>query len=85
MEDGTDHLVRNVLPAVPLRQWVEADRRVRSPDPFPHARRSAFLDGFSLYAGVHIHANDRAGAREAVPLCLAAAASQDEAGHLVYG
>jgi len=22
MEDGADHLVRNVLPAVPVRQWV---------------------------------------------------------------
>ena len=42
-------------------QAADADRRVRYPDPFPHARRSAFLDGFSLHAGVHIHANDRAG------------------------
>jgi hypothetical protein len=30
MEDGADHLTRNVLPAVPVRQWVLSfPRRVR--------------------------------------------------------
>jgi hypothetical protein len=38
MEDGADHLVRNVLPAVPVRQWVLSfPRRVR----FLAARRPA--------------------------------------------
>ncbi len=37
------------------------DRRLRFPDPFPHARRSAHLDGFSLHAGVRVHENDRVG------------------------
>jgi hypothetical protein len=39
MEDGADHLVRNILPPVPLRQWVlSLPRRVR----FLAARRPAF-------------------------------------------
>jgi hypothetical protein len=30
MEDGADHLVRNVFPAVPVRQWgLSFPRRVR--------------------------------------------------------
>ncbi len=38
MEDGADHLVRNALPEVPLRQWVlSLPRRVR----FLAARRPA--------------------------------------------
>ena len=38
MEDGADHLVRNVLPAVPMRQWVLSfPRQVR----FLAARRPA--------------------------------------------
>ena len=38
MEDRADHLVRNVLPAVPVRQWVLSfPRRVR----FLAARRPA--------------------------------------------
>jgi hypothetical protein len=38
MEDGTDYLVRNVLPPVPVRQWVlSLPRRVR----FLAARRPA--------------------------------------------
>jgi len=42
-------------------QAAEVDRRLRFPDPFKHARRAAYLDGFSLHAGVGIHANDRDG------------------------
>jgi hypothetical protein len=40
-------------------QAQEVDRRIRIPDPFKHARRSASLDGYSLHAGVRIHENDR--------------------------
>lgn len=32
-----------------------------SPDPPHRGRHSAFLEGFSLHAGVHLHANDREG------------------------
>jgi hypothetical protein len=32
-----------------------------SPDPPRRGRHSAFLEGFSLHAGVHLHANDREG------------------------
>jgi hypothetical protein len=42
-------------------QAAEVDRRLRFPDPFKHARCAAHLDGFSLHAGVRIHANDREG------------------------
>lgn len=42
-------------------QAVEVDRRLRFPDPFKHARRAAYLDGFSLHAGVRIHEHDRDG------------------------
>ena len=42
-------------------QAAEVDRRTRFPDPLQHARRSAFLDGFSLHAGVRVHGNDREG------------------------
>jgi Putative transposase len=75
--------------ALAALQAAEVERRIRYPDPFPHARRSAFLDGFSLHAGVRIHANDRAGlerlCRYALrpPLALRRL-SRDEAGQLVY-
>ena len=39
-------------------QAAEVDRRIRFPDPFKNARRSAMLDGFSLHAGVRIHEHD---------------------------
>lgn len=42
-------------------QAAEVDRRLRFPDSFKHARCAASLDGFSLHAGVRIHANDREG------------------------
>ncbi len=47
--------------ALAALQAAEVDRRLRYPDPFPHVRRSAFLEGFSLHAGVRIHENDREG------------------------
>jgi hypothetical protein len=49
------------LDALVALQAAEAERRARFPDPFKHARLSAFLDGFSLHAGVRIHGNDRVG------------------------
>jgi Putative transposase len=39
-------------------QAAEVERRSRYPEPFEQARRGAFLDGFSLHAGIRIHAND---------------------------
>jgi hypothetical protein len=42
-------------------QAAEVDRRMRFPDPFKSGRKSAFLDGFSLHAGVRIHEHDREG------------------------
>lgn len=47
--------------ALAALQAGEVDRRIRYPDPFPHSRRSALLDGFSLHAGVRVHGNDREG------------------------
>ena len=54
--DGEDGAEEDALASL---QSAEVERRLRFPDPFPHARRSAFLDGFSLHAGVRIHENDR--------------------------
>jgi hypothetical protein len=42
-------------------QAAEVDRRQLSPDPFRNPRHSVSLDGFSLHAGVRIHAHDRQG------------------------
>jgi hypothetical protein len=42
-------------------QATEVDRGRRLAIQLPHQRHSATLDGFSLHAGVHIHANDREG------------------------
>ena len=65
------------------------DRRLRFPDEFRHSRHGAFVDGFSLHAGVRIHGNDRDG-RERLcryllrpPLSLQRL-SQGEEGRLVY-
>jgi hypothetical protein len=75
--------------ALAALQAAEADRRLRYPDPFPHVRRSAFLEGFSLHAGVRIHENDREGrmrlARYVLrpPLALQRL-SRGEDGRLVY-
>ena len=38
--------------ALAALQAAEVDRRLRYPDPFPPVRRCAFLEGFSLHAGV---------------------------------
>ncbi len=57
-EDGWTGAEEDALAAL---QAAEVDRRLRFPDPFKHARRSAHLDGFSLHAGVRIHENDREG------------------------
>ena len=35
--------------------------RVSSPDPLWTKKQAAYLEGFSLHAGVHVHANDREG------------------------
>jgi len=48
MEDGADHLVRNVLPAVPVRQWVLSFlRRVRFLAARHPALASRLLDIFT--------------------------------------
>ena len=70
-------------------QAAEVERRPRFPDPFKHSRRSAFLEGFSLHAGVRIHAHDREGlerfCRYAVrpPFALQRLSRGDD-GRLVY-
>jgi hypothetical protein len=70
-------------------QATEVDRRIRFPDPFKNGRHSAFLDGFSLHAGVRIHEHDRQGRerlfRYAVrpPFALARLSAGPE-GRLVY-
>jgi hypothetical protein len=47
--------------ALAALQAAEVDRRPRYPERFEEGRRSAYVDGFSLHAGVRIHANDRQG------------------------
>ena len=42
-------------------QATEVDRGQRLAIQLPHQRHSATLDGFSLHAGVHLHANDHEG------------------------
>jgi hypothetical protein len=42
-------------------QAAEVEQRARHPEPFEQSRHSAFLDGFSLHAGVRLHARDREG------------------------
>jgi len=75
--------------ALAALQAAEVGRRIRYPDPFPHVRRSAFLEGFSLHAGVRIHENDRDG-RERLgryvlrPPFALQRLSQGEDGRLVY-
>jgi hypothetical protein len=39
-------------------QAEEVERRPRHPEPFEPTRRSAFLEGYSLHAGVRVHGND---------------------------
>ncbi len=53
--------VESEADAMAALQAAEVDRRLRFPDEFRHSRHGAFLDGFSLHAGVRIHGNDRDG------------------------
>ncbi len=75
--------------ALAMLQAAEVDRRLRYPDPFPHVRRSAFLEGFSLHAGVRIHEHDREGRERLAryvlrPPFALQRLSQREDGRLVY-
>ncbi len=58
---GFDEEVESEADAMAALQAAEVDRRLRFPDEFRHSRHGAFLDGFSLHAGVRIHGNDRDG------------------------
>jgi len=84
-----DHDEGDPEEALAALQAAEVDRRVRYPDPFKHSRRSAFLDGFSLHAGVRVHEHDRDGlerlCRYAVrPPFALHRLSHGEEGRLVY-
>ena len=86
---GYDEAVESEADALAVLQAAEVDRRLRYPDPFPHVRRSAFLDGFSLHAGVRIHGNDREGLERLCryvlrPPFAVQRLSQGEDGRLVY-
>ena len=56
-----DEEVETEADALAALQAAEVDRRLRFPDPFKSPRHSVSLDGFSLHAGVRVHANDRQG------------------------
>jgi hypothetical protein len=56
-----DEELESEADALAMLQAAELDRRQRYPDPFPHQRRSALVEGFSLHAGVRVHENDRVG------------------------
>jgi hypothetical protein len=58
---GFDEDLDSEADALAALQAAEVERRQRYPEPFEQTRRGAFLDGFSLHAGVRIHANDRNG------------------------
>jgi hypothetical protein len=70
-------------------QAAELDRRPRFPDPCKSPRHGVSLDGFSLHAGVRVHADDR---HDLERLCRCAfrppfalhRLSAAEDGHLVY-
>jgi hypothetical protein len=47
--------------ALAALQAAEVERRLRHPEPFEGRRRGVFHEGFSLHAGVRIHARDRDG------------------------
>jgi hypothetical protein len=86
---GFDEEVESEADALAALQAAEVDRRLRFPDELRHGRHCAFLDGFSLHAGVRIHGHDRDG-RERLcryalrpPLALQRL-SQGEEGRLVY-
>jgi hypothetical protein len=54
-------VLESELDALAALQAAEVDRRQRFPDELRHSRHGAFLDGFSLHAGVRIHESDREG------------------------
>jgi hypothetical protein len=86
---GYDEEVESEADALAALQSAEVDRRLRYPDPFRHARRSASLDGFSLHAGVRIHENDREGLERLCryilrPPFALQRLSQGQDGRLVY-
>jgi Putative transposase len=58
---GFDDDLESEADALATLQAAEVERRLPHPEPFEQTRRGAFLDGFSLHAGVRIHASDRAG------------------------
>jgi len=70
-------------------QALEVSRQLRLPGPFESPRRSAMLDGFSLHAGVRIHAHDRQGLKRLCryllrpPFALERLSAGEE-GRLVY-
>jgi hypothetical protein len=55
---GFDEDLDSQADALAALQAAEVERRLRYHEPFEQARRGAFLDGFSLHAGIRIHAND---------------------------
>jgi hypothetical protein len=61
LSSGEDARADGDEDALAALQAAEVERRLRFPDEFRRARRSAHLDGFSLHAGVRVHANDREG------------------------
>ncbi len=60
---GFDEEVESEADALAALQAAEVDRRLRFPDEFRRSRYRAvaFLDGFSLHAGIRIHGSDRDG------------------------
>jgi len=86
---GFDEDLDSEADALAALQAAEVERRLRHPEPFRPPRSGAFLEGFSLHAGVRIHANDRDG-RERIcryvlrpPLALHRL-SRGEDGRLLY-
>jgi hypothetical protein len=64
---GFDDDLESEADALATLQATEVYRRLRNPEPFEQSRRGAFIDGFSLHAGVRVHANDRDGLAVRVP------------------
>jgi len=58
---GHDDDLASEEDALAALQAAEVERRLRYPEPFEGRKRGAVLDGFSLHAGVRIHASDRDG------------------------
>ncbi len=58
---GQDEDLASEEDALAALQAAEVERRLRYPEPFAGRQRGASVDGFSLQAGVRIHARDRDG------------------------